>query len=72
MEKVSCLKDLSCNFLHELVGASYSLDGVPYSGLMSSFVILGDKLILCDRGKTIHGASENFTVLLIWLDIYLT
>lgn len=49
MEKVSCLKDLSCNFLHKLVGASYSLDGVPYSGLMSSFVILGGKLILCDR-----------------------
>ncbi|KAJ8435285.1 hypothetical protein Cgig2_030040 [Carnegiea gigantea] len=49
MEKVSCLKDLSCNFLHKLVGASYSLDGVPYSGLMSSFVTLGDKLILCDR-----------------------
>jgi len=62
MEKVSCLKDLSCNFLQKLVGVSYSFDGVPYSGLMSSFVILRDKLILCDRGTTIHSEQTSLFV----------
>ncbi|XP_021857726.2 uncharacterized protein [Spinacia oleracea] len=48
MEKVSHLKDISHDFLQQLVHSSYSLGGISYSGLVSSLVALGDRLLICD------------------------
>lgn len=48
MEKISHLKDISHYFLKQLVYSSYSLGGISYSGFVSSFVALGDRLLFCD------------------------
>ncbi|XP_021767493.1 uncharacterized protein LOC110731886 [Chenopodium quinoa] len=48
IEKVSQLEDVSPDFLQQLVYSSYSLGGIPYSGFVSSFVALGDRLLICD------------------------
>ncbi|XP_010684919.2 uncharacterized protein LOC104899426 isoform X1 [Beta vulgaris subsp. vulgaris] len=49
MEKVSHLKDISHDVLQQLVYSSYPpLGGISYSGFVSSFVELGDHLLVCD------------------------
>lgn len=53
LEKISHFKDISPDFLQRLVCSSYPLGSIPYCGLISSFVAMGDRLFFCDTGKRV-------------------
>ncbi|GMH25872.1 hypothetical protein Nepgr_027715 [Nepenthes gracilis] len=48
IERVSLLKSLPHDWLRQLAYSTHSLAGILYSGLLSSFIISGDQLVICD------------------------
>ena len=54
VDKVSPLKDLSHDFLQQLVYSRYMLGDITNSGLVSSFIARENRLLLCDTGKNIN------------------
>ncbi|GAB4841300.1 hypothetical protein Ancab_039696 [Ancistrocladus abbreviatus] len=47
-ERISQLKRFPHDWIQQLIDSTHSLDGIPYSGLLSSFVATGDQLTICD------------------------
>lgn len=50
MEKVSFLKQMPHDLLQEQIGSSCSPKELPYAGLISSFTMLQNHIIMCDMG----------------------
>lgn len=50
MEKVSLLKQMSCDGLPLQIDTSCSLEGFPYTGLISSLTTLQNHIVICDIG----------------------
>ncbi|KAF8402079.1 hypothetical protein HHK36_013031 [Tetracentron sinense] len=48
IEKVSFLNRMPCNWLKQGVDPNYSLEGLPYVGLMSSLATFQQNMIFCD------------------------
>lgn len=72
MEKVSHLKDISHDVLQQLVYSSYPpLGGISYSGFVSSFVELGDHLLVCDTGNIVV-VHENYPFYMYDLQLIFT
>lgn len=49
-EKCDPLRQLPDVWLKQLVDTNYSLEGIPYGGLMSSAASCGDDVVFCDQG----------------------
>lgn len=50
-EKMSFCQEMLGNWLQQSVGPKYSIEGLPYAGLMSSFATLQNNIIFCDPGS---------------------
>ncbi|GAB2242128.1 hypothetical protein Droror1_Dr00018903 [Drosera rotundifolia] len=50
-DRVSTLQRLPPDFLQHIATSTHSLDGIPYSGLVSSFVTCGSRLLVCDAAS---------------------
>ncbi|GAB2281980.1 hypothetical protein Dimus_016545 [Dionaea muscipula] len=50
-DHVSLLRRLPHDLVEEMVNSTLSLDGIPYSGLLSSFVTSGNRLLICDAAS---------------------
>ncbi|GAB2281982.1 hypothetical protein Dimus_016547 [Dionaea muscipula] len=50
-DHVSLLHRLPHDLVEEMVNSTLSLDGIPYSGLLSSFVTSGNRLLICDAAS---------------------
>lgn len=44
------MKHMPDDWLVQQVNTSYSLDGIPHAGLMSSVAKFKDNVIICDEG----------------------
>lgn len=49
-DRANLVKHMPDNWLPQQMNTSYSLDGIPHAGLMSSMVKFKDYVVICDTG----------------------
>lgn len=65
MEKLAVLNKMPHDWLQQQVDSNFSLEGIPYAGLMSSLATFQDDIVICDtvaqRILRLNGESGDFT-----------
>lgn len=65
MEKLAVLNKMPHDWLQQQVDSNFSLEGIPYAGLMSSLATFQDDIVICDTGTNFYWTNH----LCIFMDI---